>query len=154
MSSAPGTYHERLGVPLRWWAQGTMAVAILWLTIVVAIPGPTAWIATALAFVLIGACLWWYGDARVIVADGWFHAGRAKIETSYVGSVTALDAQQTRDVAGRDADVRAFLMLRPYLKRAVKVEILDPADPTPYWLVSSRHADALAQALTAARPQG
>lgn len=153
VSSSPDTYHERLGVPLRWWAQGTMAVAILWLTIVVAVPGPTAWIATALAFSLIAACLFWYGDARVIVSDGWFRAGRARIETSHVGTVTALDAEQTRLVAGRDADARAFLLLRPYLKRAVKVEINDPADPTPYWLVSSRHADALATALTAARTQ-
>lgn len=151
MSSAQDTYHERLGVPLRWWAQATMAVAILWLTIVVAVPGPTAWIASALTFALLAACLSWYGDARVIVSEGWFQAGRARVETSYVGEVTALDAEQTRLVAGRDADARAFLVLRPYLKRAVKVEIVDPADPTPYWLVSSRHADRLAGALTAAR---
>lgn len=151
MSGAPDTYHERLGVPLRWWAQGTMAVAILWLTIVVAVPGPTAWIATGLAFALIAACLFWYGDARVIVSDGWFQAGRARIETTYVGEVAALDAEQTRLAAGRDADVRAFLVLRPYLKRAVKVQITDPADPAPYWLVSTRHAERLAGALTAAR---
>lgn len=151
MSGAPDTYHERLGVPLRWWAQGTMAVAILWLTIVVAVPGPTAWIATGLAFALIAACLFWYGDARVIVSDGWFQAGRARIETTYVGEVAALDAEQTRLAAGRDADVRAFLLLRPYLKRAVKVQITDPADPAPYWLVSTRHAERLASALTAAR---
>ncbi|HWU21906.1 MAG TPA: DUF3093 domain-containing protein [Nocardioides sp.] len=151
MSGARDTYHERLGVPLRWWAQGTMAVAILWLTIVVAVPGPIPWIATGLAFALLAACLFWYGDARVIVSDGWFQAGRARIEVALVGDVTALDAEQTRLVAGRDADVRAFLVLRPYLKRAVKVEIADPADPTPYWLVSTRHAERLASALTAAR---
>jgi hypothetical protein len=127
-----------------------MAVAILWLTIVVAVPGPTAWIATGLAFALLAACLFWYGDARVIVSDGWFQAGRARIATSYLGEVTALDAEQTRLVAGRDADARAFLLLRPYLKRAVKVEIADPADPTPYWLVSTRHPDTLAAELTAA----
>lgn len=148
MSDGPGTtYHERLGVPLRWWAQGTMAVAILWLTVVVAVPGPTAWIVTGLALVLLAACLFWYGDARVVVEDGWFRAGRARIEARYVGDVAALDAEQTRRVAGRDADARAYLLLRPYLKRAVQVEIADPADPTPYWLVSSRHPDALAGAL-------
>ncbi|MCL2542274.1 MAG: DUF3093 domain-containing protein [Nocardioidaceae bacterium] len=151
MSSTPETYHERLGVPLRWWAQATMAVAIIWLTIVVAVPGPTAWIAAAVACVFFAVCLWWYGDARVIVSEGWFQAGRARVETSYVGEVAALDAEQTSLVAGRDADVRAYLMMRPYLKRAVRVEIVDPADPTPYWLVSSRHADRLAGALSAAR---
>lgn len=153
VSSSPDLYHERLAVPVRWWAQGTMAVAILWLTIVVAVPGPTPWIATGVAFVLIAVCLWWYGDARVVVSDGWFQAGRARIELVHVGEVTALDAEQTRNVAGRDADARAFLVLRPYLKRAVKVAITDPADPTPYWLVSSRHPDRLAGVLEAARSQ-
>ena len=48
-----------------------------------------------------------------------------------------------------DADARAYLLLRPYLKRAVKVEITDRADPAPYWLISTRHPEELAQALVA-----
>ena len=55
-----------------------------------------------------------------------------------------LDADATRRAAGVDADARAFLLLRPYLKRSVRVEITDPADPAPYWLVSTRHPDELA----------
>lgn len=148
MTSSPD-YDERLGVPLRWWAQGTMLIATLWLTVVVAVPGPTAWIVTAVALVLLALALYWYGDARVVVRDGWFQAGRARIEAAYVGEVAALDAEQTRRVAGRDADVRAYLLLRPYVQRAVRIEVVDPADPTPYWLVSSRHPEALADALTA-----
>ena len=148
MSRGP-EYDERLAVPLRWWAQGTMFVAILWLTVVVAVPGPTAWVITAVALVLLAIGFFWYGDARVIVSDGWFQAGRARIEAEHVGEVAALDAEQTRLVAGRDADARAYLLLRPYLHRAVKVEVADPADPTPYWLVSSRHPEALADALGA-----
>jgi hypothetical protein len=38
-------------------------------------------------------------------------------------------------------------LLRAYLKRSVRVEVTDPADPTPYWLVSSRHPEQLAKAL-------
>ncbi|WP_435769228.1 DUF3093 domain-containing protein [Nocardioides sp. SYSU DS0651] len=144
-------YHERLKVPLRWWAQGTMAVAALWLSVVVALPGPVAWAITGGAMGLLALCLFAYGDARVAVADGWFRAGRARIQASYVGAVAALDAEETRRVAGPEADARAYLLLRPYLKRAVRVEIADPADPTPYWLVSSRHPEALARALDAAR---
>lgn len=148
MSTGP-EYDERLAVPLRWWAQGTMLVATLWLTVVVAVPGPTAWVVTALALGLLALALFWYGDARVIVRDGWFKAGRARIEAEHVGEVAALDAAQTRLVAGRDADARAYLLLRPYVHRAVRVEVVDPADPTPYWLVSSRNPEALADALAA-----
>jgi len=145
------SYHERLRVPIRWWAQGTMLVAVIWLAVVVAVPGPTPWIVTGVAAVLVAVALFWYGDARLIVADGWFRAGRARIEVVHLGTVDALDDEATRRIGGPEADVRAYLMLRPYLRRAVKVEISDPADPTPYWLVSSRHPRALAAALSSAR---
>jgi DUF3093 family protein len=144
---AANDYHERLGVPLRWWVQGTMLVASLWLAVVVATPGPVAYLVTAVAMLLLVAGLLAYGGVRVSVADGVFRAGRAHIEGRHLGFVEALDAEQTRRTAGPEADARAYLVLRPYLKRAVKVQITDPADPTPYWLVSSRRPDDLAGAL-------
>ncbi|MBB3044835.1 DUF3093 family protein [Nocardioides sp. LMS-CY] len=148
MTASP-TYTERLGVPLRWWVQGTMLVATLWLAVVVAVPGPAAWVVTAIALAGLFGGLWSYGNPRISVDGATFRAGRAHIAAGYVGAATALDADQTRRTAGREADARAYLMLRPYLKRAVRVEILDPADPTPYWLVSSRRPEELARALTA-----
>ena len=145
----PAPYDERLGVPLRWWVQGVMLVATLWLALVVALPGALAWTFSGIALALLAALLLSYGAARVSVRDGWFRAGRARIEAVHLGAVEALDAEETRRVAGPEADARAYLLLRPYLKRAVRVEITDPADPAPYWLVSSRHPDELARAVRA-----
>lgn len=147
--SAQPDYHERLGVPLRWWVQGTMLVASLWLALVVATPGAVAWGVTAAAMLLLVAALVSYGGARIIVADGELRAGRAHIETRHLGAVEALDAEQTRRTAGPEADARAYLVLRPYLKRAVRVQIADPDDPTPYWLISSRRPEELAGTLSA-----
>ena len=146
---ADAEYHERLGVPLRWWVQGTMLVASLWLAVVVATPGAVAYVVTAVAMLLLGAGLVSYGGVRIAVADGELRAGRAHIEGRHLGLVEALDAEQTRRTAGPEADARAYLVLRPYLKRAVKVEITDPDDPTPYWLVSSRRPEELAGAVLA-----
>jgi len=145
----PAPYDERLGVPLRWWVQGVMLVASLWLALVVALPGALAWVFSGIALALLAALLLSYGSPHVIVRDGWFRAGRARIEAIHVGNVEALDAEETRRVSGPEADARAYLLLRPYLKRAVRVEITDPADPAPYWLVSSRNPDQLAQAVRA-----
>ena len=142
-------YSERLGVPLRWWVQGTMFAATLWLAVVVALPALAAWIVTAVAMALLALWFLSWGSARVVVADGTFRAGRAHIGAAHIGEATALDAEETRRTAGVDADARAFLLLRPYLKRAVRVEITDPDDPAPYWLVSTRHPEELARALTA-----
>lgn len=143
-------YRERLAVPIRWWAQGTMLVASLWLAVIVAVPGPFAWAVTFVAAALMVAFFLSYGGAVLSVQDGWFRAGRAKVEVRFVDEVQALDAEQTRLVAGRDADARAYLLLRPYRSKAVKVALRDPADPTPYWLVSTRRPERLAEALTRA----
>jgi hypothetical protein len=145
-------YDERLGVPLRWWALATMFVASMLLAFLVATP---LWVAVAgtgvLALALV-ALFVGYGAARISVTDGVLTAGRARISLDHVGEVRALDADQTHRLAGRDADARAFLLLRPYLRRAVRIAIDDPADPTPYWLVSTRRPDRLAAAL--GRPAG
>lgn len=140
-------YSERLGVPLRWWVQGTMLVASLWLAVVVAAPGAVAWTVTAVALVVMVAGFLSYGNARISVEGGVLRAGRARVEAIHLGLVEALDAEQTRRTAGREADVRAYLLLRPYLGRAVKVQITDPRDPAPYWLISTRHPEELAGAL-------
>lgn len=141
-------YSERLHVPLRWWVQGTMLVITFWFTLVVSIPREAvAWSLTGIALLLMAGAFRSYG-ARVSVADGVFHAGPARIGLEHVGKVEVLDRERTRRVSGVEADARAFLVLRPYLHTAVKVEITDPADRTPYWLVHSRNPEALATALT------
>lgn len=149
-------YAERLTVPLRWWVQGTMLVASLWLALVVAVPEPLAWGVTSVAMVLVAALLLGYGRARIVVAPApeggaaELRAGPARIDVRHLGAVTALGSDATRRTAGVEADARAFLLLRPYLKRSVRVELLDPADPTPYWLLSTRHPQRLVSALEAA----
>lgn len=140
-------YDERLSVPLRWWVQGTMLVASLWLAVIVALPELLAWAVTAVAAGLMVALFVGYGAARITVGDGELRVGRAHVEARHLGAAVPLDAEGTRRRAGVDADARAHLMLRPYLKQAVQVEITDPADPAPYWLLATRHPARLASAL-------
>jgi len=144
---ADPTYEERLRVPLRWWVQGVMLLATFWLAFVVAIPGVVPWLLSGILLALMALVFSAYGAARLQVTGGEFHAGRARIGLEHLGRAEALDPAETRLAAGRDADARAYLLLRPYLRRAVKVEVVDPADPTPYWLVSSRRPEALVAAL-------
>jgi Protein of unknown function (DUF3093) len=146
-SSRAATHHERLTVPLRWWAQGTMLVATFWLAFVVATPGLVAWSATAVLLLLMTGLFLSYGSARIDVEGGWLRAGRARIAGEHLGEAVALDAEGTRRVAGRDADVRAYLLLRPYVKRSVRVAVNDARDPAPYWLLSTRHPESLTAAI-------
>jgi len=150
-SPRPDAYSERLFVPLRWWVQATMLLASLWLAFVVAMPAWAAWSATLALLLVTFGLFGWIGSARLAVRAGVLYAGPAHIPLDLLGAVEPLDADETRRVHGVDADARAFLLTRPYLKRSVKVTVADPADRTPYWLLSTRHPRDLAAALTGVR---
>ncbi len=148
-SPTPVLYSERLRVPLRWWVQGTLLVASFWLALIVAVPGWAPWGITAAALTGMAIGFGSYA-ADVIVTERELIAGRARIGLAHLGASEALDAEQTRRVAGVDADARAYLLVRPYLRESVRVPITDPSDPAPYWLLSSRRPHELARALGAA----
>ena len=149
----PQGYDERLRVPLRWWALATMFVASVLVAFLVATPVWVALAATGVLVVALATLFVGYGSARVTVADGTLRAGRARIPVSALGDVQTLDAESARLLAGRHADARAYLLIRPYVRRAVRVDVTDPSDPAPYWLVATRRPDRLAAALVAARSQ-
>lgn len=143
------TYRERLRVPVRWWVLWGLMLASFWLAMIVSLPGAWAWYITAGLAVLLIWLLGSYGSVRVVVTDQWIQAGRARIERRYLGEIETLDVARMRQISGPEANARAFLVLRPYIAVGVRINLEDPADPTPYWLVSSRRPDALAAALTA-----
>lgn len=141
-------YAERLRVPAAWWVVGAaFAVTVGWVCFI-ATPLPVALTATALAAAATGVALARYGSPAVVVDDRGLTAGRAHLPWAYVGPAVALDAEQSRRTAGAEADARAYLLLRPYCTETVKVAVDDDADPTPYWLISSRLPGELARQLS------
>ena len=75
------------------------------------------------------------------------YVGNAHIERRYVGEVKVLSASQMAQRRTRDADPRAYLQLRFWVKQGIEIEIKDVRDPHPYWLVSSRHGEKIAELL-------
>lgn len=102
----------------------------------------------ALAAVAGLVALWWTSPV-VAVHDGELRAGRARIPVSVLGQVTTLDAEAMRTQLGPRLDARAYVCLRAWARTGVRVELEDPQDPTPYWLVSTRSPQRLADALRA-----
>ena len=147
-------YAERLTVPLRWWVQATMLLATLWLAFAVAIPLWAASVSAGGLLLVVYALFAWVGSVRLAVHDGVLEAGTARIEVRHLGACEPLESEATRRALGVEADARAYLVTRPYLKRSVRVAVDDPADPTPYWLLSTRRPRRLAAALAAATGAG
>jgi len=84
----------------------------------------------------------------VDVDDALFTAGRARLPLSAVASATSFTGHEAAAQRGTQLDARAWLLLRGWIPGVVKVQLDDPTDPTPYWLVSTRHPAELAAALT------
>jgi hypothetical protein len=76
-----------------------------------------------------------------------FRAGRARIPRDLIGEVTAYEGAEATAQRGVHLDARAWLLLRGWITGVVRVEITDPDDPTPYWLISSRRPAELARVL-------
>jgi hypothetical protein len=139
-------FRERLTVPIIWWVlAGLFALSVL--LAVGAYLGPVWGIGTSVATLLVAATIFGSASLVISVSGKETHVGRASIEHAYVAGCRALDADQTRRRAGVEADARAHLVLRPYIKTAVEITLADPDDPVPYWLVSTRHPQRLAAAL-------
>lgn len=148
---APVTFSERLWPgPLGWAAvlafaavlAVTMAPVRTWLAVVAGL--------TSLGLGVLAAVA---TSARVQVKDGILAAGRARIPVELLGPGEVLDRDGVRIALGPGSDARDYVVLRSWLRRAVSVTVVDPADPTPRWLISSRRPEAMLAALDAARGQ-
>ncbi|SKC72614.1 DUF3093 domain-containing protein [Krasilnikoviella flava] len=133
-------------------------------------PGPGAWCGAVGLGVIVGVTLWPLahvvaavvgvvvaaGTLAALVAtspvievtDGNLRAGRAQVSVDLLGEVTPMDdAEAMRTALGPALDARAFVCLRAWARTGVQVELQDPLDPTPYWLLSTRRPRELAAAL-------
>ncbi|MEV6400194.1 DUF3093 domain-containing protein [Streptomyces sp. NPDC051907] len=144
--SAP-QYAERLTAPRSWWLITALVglsggLILLPLGTLPMLGGLIA--ASALAAAAVSA----YGSARIRVVAGSLVAGDARIPVSALGAPEALDPEEARAWRSYKADPRAFMLLRSYIPTAVRIEVTDPADPTPYVYLSTRDPKALSAALT------
>ncbi|WP_059012578.1 DUF3093 domain-containing protein [Streptomyces specialis] len=144
-------YDERLTVPRAWWAMAALGVVLLGVALVPLGAVPLL-CGLAAGGALCGVALSTYGSARIRVVADSLIAGQARIPLAALGEARALDADEARAWRTHRADARAHMLLRAYIPTAVRVEVTDPADPTPYLYLSTRRPDRLTKALAAARP--
>ncbi|WP_432247535.1 DUF3093 domain-containing protein [Streptomyces sanyensis] len=145
--SAP-QFSERLTAPRSWWVVAALfgvsgGLVALPLGVLPLLGG------VILAGAAAGAVVSAYGSARIRVVSGSLVAGDARIPVSALGEVRVLDPEEARAWRSHKADPRAFMLLRSYVPTAVRIEVTDPQDPTPYLYLSTRHPEQLSEALRA-----
>jgi hypothetical protein len=140
------SFRERLTPSGFGWFAAVCVGASLGL-VVLPLAGTSGFVVGALVGAGIAVALLASTSARVEVTDQTLQAGRARIGRFDLGEVEVLDRERMAELRGRGIDPRAYHCQRGWLPAGVKVDVRDPADPTPYWLISSRRPAALAGAL-------
>jgi hypothetical protein len=147
-------HDERLRVPLWWWPVGLALAAGLAAEIHLGYRGLRSWLPYVVVLPPAAAMLWWVGRIRVRVADGELFVDDAHLPLRYVSAAVPVSGEAKRAAMGPRLSPLAFVVHRPWVPGAVKVHLDDPADPTPYWLVSSRRPADLAAAITGGKGIG
>lgn len=145
--TATKAYTERLTCPWWLWLPVAALAAGLALEVGLGAPGVRTWLPVSATLLLVGAGVWALGRIRITVTPTQFLVDDANLPRDVICDVIPLDGTQKRFLLGQAADPLAFVIQRPWIAGAVQVVLSDPGDPTPYWLISSRHPEALAAAL-------
>lgn len=144
-------YAERLRIPWYAWPAGLAVAGLLAAEIWMGGTGLRAWVPFAVLLPAALLVLWRTDRIRIVVTPGEFRVDDARLPLDVIADVVPLDADGKREVLGVGSHPLAFVIQRPWIKGAVQVLLDDPADPTPFWVISTRHPVKLATALLSAK---
>jgi Protein of unknown function (DUF3093) len=173
-------YRERLRVPAVWWLVTGVCVLILGTELFAGysvILGVVFYVVLAL---ICSATLLHWGGVVVEVSGGELRVnpvrlplakardalaarlpGRPRaravppvairLPLATAGEVRPLDQAQTRVMRGPRANPAAYVLIRPYLRESVYVEVTGPDAQWPYLLIGTRQSARLAEAVERSR---
>jgi hypothetical protein len=145
-------FRERLYLPWYHWLLPLLAAGLLAAEVNMGYPGVRAWRPYLVTIPLTLLLLWRFSAAKVEVHDGELWVGEAHLPLEFAGETQIIPANLKRKVLGPAFDPAAFALHRSWVGPMVWIHVTDEQDPTPYWLISTRHPEQLVAALDAARP--
>lgn len=140
-NSAP--YSERVFPGLSFFLATLFAPAALYL-IVLAFDDLWAlitFVVSELAIIFLGL----FAAPTLSLSSKTLSIGNVQIPTQYVKAITVVEASAQQSEKGPKLNPSAYVRFQVGVKGLLKVELNDPNDPTPYWLISSRNPDLVAK---------
>jgi hypothetical protein len=148
-------YRERLWVPWWWWPPGLGVAALIALEVNQGVSALPNWLPFAVLLPVAAAVLVWLSttELRVLAGTGsgpdgvelW--VGGAHLPVEVISRSAEVPRSAESAALGRQLDPAAFVVHRAWVGALVLLVLDDPDDPTPYWLVSSRHPERVLAAL-------
>ncbi|BDZ63127.1 membrane protein [Agromyces mangrovi Wang et al. 2018] len=142
-------YRERL-LPTPWMVLVSLLLIPASILILAPVSLP-AGIATGIVLYLGVQAAFLVASPLIEVTETELHAGKASIPLALTGEATAHEGADATAERGVRLDARAWLLIRGWVPHVVKVPIVDDADPTPYWIVSTRRPTEMAAAINGSR---
>ena len=99
--------------------------------------------------IVIGLVAIYAATSTITVDEKELRIKKAHIEKKYCGEISIIDKKEFAFLRTRGADPAAYLATTFWISKGIKVEVLDSRDSTPYWLISTKKAEALKKALAA-----
>lgn len=145
-------YRERLAVPTAWWLLAVPVILLLGAYAIYANLSGLIVVIVYVAFTVgyVAALLAW-GSGVIEVSGGELRAAGSVLPLARVTAVQALDEEQAAAMRGPQADPAAHMLIRPFLKSAVYLEVSDPDGQVPYWLLGTRRPTELAAVIERGR---
>jgi hypothetical protein len=137
------SYSERVFPGLSFFLATLFAPAALYL-IVLAFDDLWAlitFVVSELAIIFLGL----FAAPTLSLSSKTLSIGNVKIPTQYVKAITVVEASAQQSEKGPKLNPSAYVRFQVGVKGLLKVELNDPNDPTPYWLISSRNPDLVAK---------
>jgi Protein of unknown function (DUF3093) len=141
------SFSERVIPSVGGWIGIVVFAAVLGVALSV-VNATTAFIVGSVTLV-IGCVVAWATAPVVQVRAGELRAGPAHIPLAELGEVTVLNRAQVSEQMGPQWDARAYACLRTWAGSALRIEVVDPNDATPFWVISTRRPHDLAAAIAA-----
>lgn len=144
-------YREQLWVPWWWWPTGIGLSAVLATEVNMGVRNLPDWLAYVVcAAVAVGVLLWLSRIEVAVIGTGSeveLLAGQAHLPVSVISRTAVVPRSAKSAALGRQLDPAAFVLHRNWVGPMALVVLDDPDDPTPYWMVSTRHPDRVLAAL-------
>ena len=138
-------YIERMYFSVKLWLFLLALSLTFYIAVWAALDVVPAVIATIL--LLLALSLLNMRSATIRIENQKLHVGFATIELAYLGTITLIEDFAKYSKSNRPIDPAGFLQIKFWIKSAVKIELTDKSDPTPFWIISSRRAEDLSSLL-------
>ena len=139
-------------MPWWWWPPAFVPALMVAPSVNMAAPDLPDWIAFAVLGALTAAVLLWLSRTEVRVvgeaASVELWAADAHLPADVISRCAQIPRSAKSAALGRQLDPAAFVLHRAWIGPMLLVVLDDPDDPTPYWLVSSRHPDRVLAAMS------